>query len=77
MAALPKLKTILALGRIAHEAVLSTLELKKIAYPFIHAAKHPLPNGKMLTDSYHCSRYNLNTGRLTPDMFDAVFEAIK
>ena len=74
---LSNLKTIVALGRIAHDAVLSTLDLKKAAYPFSHAAKHPLPNGTMLTDSYHCSRYNLNTGRLTPGMFEAVFEAIK
>ena len=77
IASLPKLKTILALGRIAHDAVLTTLDLKKSAYPFIHGAKHPLPGDIMLTDSYHCSRYNLNTGRLTAEMFEAVFASIK
>lgn len=76
IAALPKLKTILALGRIAHEAVLTTLAQKKKDYPFIHGAKHPLPDDLMLTDSYHCSRYNVNTGRLTAEMFEAVFEGI-
>jgi len=74
--ALPKLKTILALGRVAHEAIVATFELKKSAYPFIHGAKHPLPNGTMLTDSYHCSRYNLNTGRLTTEMFESVFNTL-
>ena len=74
--ALPKLKTILALGRVAHEAIVATFELKKSAYPFIHGAKHPLPNGTMLTDSYHCSRYNVNTGRLTTDMFESVFNTL-
>ncbi len=76
IAGLSKLKTILALGRIAHEAVLTTLDIKKKDYPFIHGAKHPLPGGLMLTDSYHCSRYNLNTGRLTTDMFESVFAGI-
>ncbi len=73
---LPNLKTILALGRIAHDAVVTTLELKKADYPFGHAARHALPDGRTLTDSYHCSRYNLNTRRLTPDMFETVFKAI-
>ena len=76
IAALPKLKTILALGRVAHEAIVATFELKKSTYPFIHGAKHPLPNGTMLTDSYHCSRYNLNTGRLTTEMFESVFNTL-
>ncbi|MDG2321530.1 MAG: uracil-DNA glycosylase [Rhodospirillaceae bacterium] len=76
IAALPKLKTILALGRVAHEAIVATFELKKSAHPFIHGAKHPLPNGTMLTDSYHCSRYNLNTGRLTTEMFESVFNTL-
>ncbi|MBT4740331.1 MAG: uracil-DNA glycosylase, partial [Rhodospirillaceae bacterium] len=73
---LPKLKTILALGRIGHDAVVTTLDLKKADYPFSHAARHTLPDGRILTDSYHCSRYNLNTRRLTPDMFETVFKAI-
>ena len=73
---LPKLKTILALGRIGHDAVVTTLDLKKADYPFSHAARQTLPDGRILTDSYHCSRYNLNTRRLTPDMFETVFKAI-
>ncbi|MDG2244067.1 MAG: uracil-DNA glycosylase [Rhodospirillaceae bacterium] len=73
---LPKLKTILALGRIAHDAVITTLGLKKSDYSFAHAAQHALPDGRTLADSYHCSRYNLNTRRLTPEMFEGVFKAI-
>lgn len=73
---LENLITIIALGRIAHDAVITTLGLKKSAYPFRHAAKHALPDGRTLTDSYHCSRYNLNTRRLTTEMFEEVFKAI-
>jgi uracil-DNA glycosylase family 4 len=69
MAAMPRLKSILALGSIAHEAVLTAKGLKKSAYRFGHAAQHSLPDGLSLTDSYHCSRYNTNTNRLTPEMF--------
>jgi uracil-DNA glycosylase family 4 len=69
LAAMPKLKSILALGSIAHDAVLMTLGLKKSAYRFGHGAQHLLPSGITLTDSYHCSRYNTNTNRLTRDMF--------
>ncbi len=74
---LNKLVTILALGRIAHDAVITTLGLKKSAYPFGHAAQHALPDGRTLADSYHCSRYNLNTRRLTAEMFEDVFRAIE
>lgn len=77
IAAMKSLKAILALGRIAHDAVLAALALKPRAYPFGHGALHELPSGVALADSYHCSRYNTNTGRLTPDMFEAVFGAIK
>jgi uracil-DNA glycosylase len=66
---------ILALGRIAHEAVLRALGLRLAAHPFGHGAAHPLPDGRRLFDSYHCSRYNQNTGRLTPEMFRAVMAA--
>jgi uracil-DNA glycosylase family 4 len=69
MAAMPHLKSILALGSIAHEAVLAAKGLKKSGYRFGHAAQHVLPDGLALTDSYHCSRYNTNTNRLTPEMF--------
>ncbi len=67
---------ILALGRIAHDAVLSTLALRKAAYPFAHGRIHELPGGRWMAESYHCSRYNTNTGRLTPEMFDAVVAAV-
>lgn len=72
---LTALTTLIALGRIAHDAVLTTLDLRKKDFPFAHAAIHDLPNGLRLIDSYHCSRYNLNTRRLTEEMFDAVFES--
>jgi uracil-DNA glycosylase family 4 len=72
IAALPRLRAILALGRIAHESVLDAFALRKRNYPFAHGARHDLPQGLVLTDSYHCSRQNTNTGRLTAAMFEAV-----
>jgi uracil-DNA glycosylase family 4 len=66
---LPKVKVILALGSIAHDATLVASGLKKSAAKFAHAARHDLPGGRVLYDSYHCSRYNTNTGRLTTEMF--------
>ncbi|MCH8521132.1 uracil-DNA glycosylase [Glycocaulis sp.] len=80
IAALPNLKVMIALGRIAHENTLRTLGLKPSAYTFAHGAEHEVqgPQGALtLIDSYHCSRYNTNTGRLTEPMFHAVFEAAK
>jgi uracil-DNA glycosylase family 4 len=77
MAALPKLKAILSLGLISHNAVLTTLKLRKTLYPFAHGAQHKLPNGILLADSYHCSRYNVNTGRLTAAMFEKVVLDLK
>lgn len=76
MAKLPDLKVLLALGRVAHDAVLTTLDLKKSAYPFGHAVYHDLPRGLVLADSYHCSRYNVNTNRLTEAMFHDVFDGV-
>lgn len=67
---LPRLRSIFALGRIAHEAVLRAYGLALRPYPFAHGTSHALPNGVSLTDSYHCSRYNTNTGRLTEEMFE-------
>ena len=67
---------ILALGRIAHDATLRALGLRAAAVPFAHGAQHSLEGGRMLLDSYHCSRYNTNTRRLTTPMFRAVFDAI-
>jgi len=76
LAALPAGGAILALGRIAHDATLRALRMKPAAFAFAHGARHPLANGAALFDSYHCSRYNTNTGRLTAPMFRAVFVAI-
>lgn len=77
IAALPAHACILALGRIAHQAVLQALGLKLKDYPFAHAADHRLPDGRRLVSSYHCSRYNTQTRRLTPEMFAAIFETIQ
>jgi uracil-DNA glycosylase len=73
MAAMKNLKAVLALGRLAHDAVLASFNLKLSQHRFAHGAIHELPNGLLLADSYHCSRYNTNTGRLTPAMFTGVF----
>ena len=76
IAELPKLRTILALGRIAHDSTLDALGLKRRGYTFAHGARHDLPTGQVLFDSYHCSRQNTNTGRLTTSMFEAVLATI-
>ena len=65
---------VMALGGIAHSSVLRALGLKLKEYPFGHNNLHKLPNGVSLIDSYHCSRYNTNTKRLTTPMFKAVFK---
>ncbi len=77
-----RLKIILALGLVAHKSVLTTFGLKKSAFKFAHNALHPLGNvigdkDITLIDSYHCSRYNTNTGRLTVEMFEDVFHKIQ
>ncbi len=69
----PPGRILLALGTIGHNAALRALQLKPKDYPFAHAAEHALPNRHTLIDSYHCSRYNTQTGRLTEEMFAAVF----
>lgn len=73
---LPRLKAIIALGRIAHDSTLSALELKKKSNPFRHRARHIVNERLHLFDSYHCSRYNTNTGRLTTQMFEGLFEDV-
>lgn len=73
LAVLPAEAVVLALGAVAHRAVLRALALKPARHPFAHGAEQRLPDGPMLLDSYHCSRYNTQTGRLTEEMFDAVF----
>ncbi len=74
---MPRLAAILALGQIAHGAVLAGFGLRKAGFPFGHGALHRLPDGKLLADSYHCSRYNTNTGKLTVAMFESVFEKLR
>jgi uracil-DNA glycosylase family 4 len=81
--AMPRLVAIVALGRVAHETTVKALGLKLSALPFkhgaIHQARAPQQNGEGLTlhDSYHCSRYNTNTGVLTEAMFADVFEGVR
>jgi uracil-DNA glycosylase family 4 len=77
IAAMPRLRVILALGLIAHQAVLRAHGMKLSAARFAHGAQHRLDGGVLLADSYHVSRYNTNTGRLTEPMFAAVVEAIR
>ena len=77
IAAMPRLAAILALGQIAHQAVLAAHGQKRARYRFAHGAIHTLPESLILADSYHCSRYNTNTGQLTPAMFEAVFAELK
>jgi uracil-DNA glycosylase family 4 len=69
IAAMPRLKALLALGAIAHGSVLAAEGVRKSAHRFAHGARHRLPSGRWLLDSYHCSRYNTNTGKLTEAMF--------
>ena len=68
---------ILALGKIAHDAILRAYELKLSAMKFAHGARHRLPDDSLLIDSYHCSRYNTQTGRLTEAMFHDIFRTIR
>jgi len=76
IAEMPKLRAMLALGRIAHDTVLTALAVKKSAVPFKHGGKHKLENVTLFS-SYHCSRYNTNTGVLTPEMFREVFASVR
>jgi uracil-DNA glycosylase family 4 len=77
LTSLLRLEAVLALGAVAHGAVLGALGLRRSRYPFAHGALHTLPDGPLLADSYHCSRYNTNTGRLTTDMFESVFVELR
>ena len=76
LAEMPKLRAIVALGRVAHESALKTLSLRASAAPFAHGAVHRAGAVK-LYDSYHCSRYNTNTRVLTPEMFRSVFANVR
>lgn len=75
--ALPNLKALLCLGRIAHDSTLSALGVKAKDAPFAHGAAHSVTDALTLFDSYHCSRYNTNTRRLTVEMFEAVFASVR
>jgi uracil-DNA glycosylase len=74
LAQLTGARVLVALGRIAHDAALMALGMKRSACVFAHAAEHALPEDRYLLDSYHCSRYNTQTRRLTPAMFRSVLE---
>ena len=76
IAALPNLRAFVCLGRIAHDSLLRTLGVRLAEYPFAHQARHQI-GGYTVFDSYHCSRYNTNTRRLTPEMFEAVFADVR
>lgn len=75
LARMPQGAVLLALGAVAHAAILRALGYKPGAYRFSHAAQHRLPSGQILLDSYHCSRYNTQTRRLTQEMFADVFSS--
>lgn len=77
LAAIKNLHVILALGNIAHKAVLMASGLKQSHFAFRHGAVETLPSGVALLSSYHCSRYNINTGRLTVEMFDEVMKTAR
>lgn len=77
MEALPNLRAVLCLGRIAHESTVSALGLRRKDFPFAHGNSQDTGTGLRLFDSYHCSRYNTNTGRLTEAMFESVFADIR
>jgi uracil-DNA glycosylase family 4 len=77
IASLRHLKAILALGVIAHDSVVACFGLRKALFPFRHGAWHRLPGSTILADSYHCSRQNTNTGRLTAAMFADVVERLR
>ena len=75
IAAMPRLRVIVALGLLAHDAVLRARGLRLAGHRFAHGTIHALPGAILLADSYHVSRYNTNTGRLTAAMFESVVAA--
>ncbi len=77
LAAMPKLKVIVALGLVAHQALLWSYGLKPAQFKFAHNVRHDLPDGRILIDSYHCSGYNWRTGRLSRESFEAVFAGVR
>jgi uracil-DNA glycosylase family 4 len=77
IAALPNLRAIVCLGRISHDSTLTALGCRKSQFPFTHGAAHNINQNINLFDSYHCSRYNTNTGVLTTEMFRSVFATVR
>jgi uracil-DNA glycosylase len=77
MEALDRVEAVLALGRIAHDSILVAVGARRTAHPFAHGARHAIRSDLVLFDSYHCSRYNTSTRKLTPEMFGAVIQAIR
>jgi uracil-DNA glycosylase family 4 len=76
---MPNLHSVIVLGGLAHNAFLAAVKAKKSHYPFGHSSEHVINHNNkiiMLTDSYHCSRYNTNTGRLNTEMFESVFKVV-
>lgn len=76
LATMPRLRAIVALGRIAHDSAVKALGVRAVAAPFAHGAVHHVGTVR-LYDSYHCSRYNTNTRVLTPEMFESVFAQVR
>ncbi len=77
IAEMARLQVVLSLGRVSHTAVIKAFNLKQSEFPFGHGKVHHLPNGLVLVDSFHCSLYNTATRRLTPEMFESVFETVE
>jgi uracil-DNA glycosylase family 4 len=75
--AMPRLRAVVALGTVSHNSTLAAFGLRPSHFRFGHGARHDLRPGVTLFDSYHCSRYNTNTGRLTTEMFHTVFAAVR
>lgn len=77
IAAMPKLRVLLAIGAKAHESILQGLQIKPRPFPFKHGTLHELPGGLVLADSFHTSQYNVNTGRITEAMFEEIVSRIR
>ncbi len=77
IAAMPNLRVLLAIGAKAHDSILQGLKLKPSHHKFKHGALHELPGGLVLADSFHTSQYNVNTGRITQEMFEEIVAGIR
>jgi uracil-DNA glycosylase len=77
MAAMPELAAVLTLGRIAHDSTLAALGVRRAEFPFAHGRRHQVRPDLVVFDSFHCSRYNTNTGKLTPAMFRDVLRSVR